>query len=87
MCLCAEAFCSVPRCSSLKRDCDAASGSFFQQSSFATHAICTTNNLIRVPKDLPLEQLAPLGCGVQTGAGAVINSFQARVSYRHCVCL
>jgi aryl-alcohol dehydrogenase len=33
---------------------------------------------VKVAADLPLEWLGPLGCGVQTGAGAVINVFAAR---------
>jgi len=49
-------------------------GHFFGQSSFATHALATKRNLVKVPKDLPLEMLAPLGCGMQTGAGTVMNS-------------
>jgi Zn-dependent alcohol dehydrogenase len=51
---------------------------FFGQSAFATHAIVPQSNLIRIDPDLPLDVLAPLGCGVQTGAGAVLNSLQAR---------
>ncbi|SHM10659.1 NAD(P)-dependent alcohol dehydrogenase [Bradyrhizobium lablabi] len=51
---------------------------FFGQSAFATHAIVPQSSLIRVDPDLPLDVLAPLGCGVQTGAGAVLNSLQAR---------
>ncbi|MBI5570378.1 MAG: NAD(P)-dependent alcohol dehydrogenase [Desulfomonile tiedjei] len=51
-------------------------GHFFGQSSFATHALATKRNLVKVPKDLPLEMLAPLGCGLQTGAGTVMNSLQ-----------
>ena len=47
---------------------------FFGQSSFATHAVCNQRNAIRVRKDVRLESLGPLGCGVQTGAGAVMNS-------------
>ena len=50
---------------------------FFAQSSFATYAISQENNAIRVPKEAPLELLGPLGCGIQTGAGAVINSLKA----------
>ncbi|MFG2767600.1 NAD(P)-dependent alcohol dehydrogenase [Streptomyces rubiginosohelvolus] len=50
-------------------------GHFFGQSSFATHALTTRRNTVKVSKDVPLETLAPLGCGVQTGAGAVLNSF------------
>jgi aryl-alcohol dehydrogenase len=49
-------------------------GSFFQQSSFATYALSHETNTIKVDKDLPLPMLAPLGCGVQTGAGTVFNT-------------
>jgi aryl-alcohol dehydrogenase len=47
---------------------------FFGQSSFADHAITKVRNLVRLPPDVPLPLAAPLGCGVQTGAGAVLNS-------------
>jgi len=53
-------------------------GHFFGQSSFATHALATKQNLVKVTKDLPLELLAPLGCGIQTGAGTVLNSLKVR---------
>lgn len=53
-------------------------GHFFGQSSFATHALTTQRNTVKVTKDAPLELLAPLGCGLQTGAGAVLNSFSVR---------
>ena len=48
-------------------------GSFLGQSSFATHALASARNAVRVPAGLPLEVLAPLGCGVMTGAGAVLS--------------
>ena len=51
-------------------------GHFFGQSSFATHSLATERNLVKVSKDLPLEVLSPLGCGLQTGAGTVINSLK-----------
>jgi len=51
---------------------------FFGQSSFAAHAICSERNVIAVRKDAPLELLGPLGCGFQTGAGAVMNSLKVR---------
>ncbi|NYH26715.1 NAD(P)-dependent alcohol dehydrogenase [Paraburkholderia bryophila] len=51
---------------------------FFAQSSFASFAIARENNAIKVPRDAPLELLGPLGCGIQTGAGAVINSLKVR---------
>lgn len=50
------------------------SGAFFGQSSFATHALANERNAIRVPNELPLELLGPLGCGIQTGAGTVLNA-------------
>jgi aryl-alcohol dehydrogenase len=49
-------------------------GHFFAQSAFATHAIATTRNVVKIAAELPLATLAPLGCGIQTGAGAVLNT-------------
>jgi aryl-alcohol dehydrogenase len=54
-------------------------GSFFQQSSFATHAIVTAQNTVKVSPLHDLSVLAPLGCGIQTGAGAVINSLKVKI--------
>jgi aryl-alcohol dehydrogenase len=51
---------------------------FFGQSSFATHAICHQQNIVKVPKDVDLELLGPLGCGIQTGAGTVLNTFSPK---------
>ncbi|SEE71646.1 aryl-alcohol dehydrogenase [Rhizobiales bacterium GAS188] len=59
--------------SPLSKDNEPIHGNFFGQSSFATHALCHEANVVRVRKDVPLEGLAPLACGVQTGAGAIIN--------------
>jgi aryl-alcohol dehydrogenase len=47
--------------------------SFFGQGAFATHAVVHVNNLIPVPDGVDLALAAPLGCGIQTGAGAVLN--------------
>ena len=44
--------------------------SFFGQSSFASYSLSYERNTVKVPKDVPLELLGPLGCGVQTGAGS-----------------
>jgi aryl-alcohol dehydrogenase len=49
---------------------------FFGQSSFATHAIASELNVVKVDKDVQLELLGPLGCGIQTGAGAVLNAMK-----------
>jgi aryl-alcohol dehydrogenase len=54
---------------------------FFGQSSFATHAIAHQRNVVRVPDSaahIPLSTLAPLGCGLMTGAGAVLRSMKVR---------
>ena len=49
---------------------------FFGQSSFSTFAIANERNVVKVPREAPLELLGPLGCGVQTGAGAVMNALK-----------
>jgi aryl-alcohol dehydrogenase len=51
---------------------------FFWQSSFAHHSLVPERIAVKVPKDLPLEKLAPLGCGIQTGSGAVLNTAGVR---------
>lgn len=49
---------------------------FFGQSSFATHAIVPERTAVKMDKSLPLEKLGPLGCGVVTGAGGVIEALK-----------
>jgi aryl-alcohol dehydrogenase len=49
---------------------------FFGQSSFATHCIVPERTAVKVDKSLPLETLAPLGCGIITGAGGVIEALK-----------
>ena len=53
--------------------------SFFGQSSFATHSVVHQNSIIKVDKDIDLDILGPLGCGIQTGAGAVLNRLKPAV--------
>ncbi|MFF3767337.1 NAD(P)-dependent alcohol dehydrogenase [Streptomyces sp. NPDC001922] len=48
-------------------------GSFFGQSSFASHCIAYESNTVKIPADLPPAVAAPLGCSVQTGVGTVVN--------------
>ncbi len=60
---------------------EAMNANFFGQSSFATQAIAHERNVVKVPasaSDIPLERLAPIGCGLMTGAGAVLNSMKVR---------
>jgi aryl-alcohol dehydrogenase len=47
--------------------------SFFGQGAFATYSIVHVNSLISVPDGVDLAMVGPLGCGIQTGAGAVLN--------------
>lgn len=49
---------------------------FFGQSSFATYAVAHERNIVKVTKDVDLTLLGPLGCGIQTGAGTVLNSLE-----------
>jgi aryl-alcohol dehydrogenase len=57
----------------LQSDRGPVGGNFLGQSSFATHALARERNAVRVRRDAPLELLGPLGCGVQTGVGTVLN--------------
>lgn len=52
----------------------AVSSHFFGQSSFASHANVSARSVVKVDDDAPLELLGPLGCGLMTGAGSIINS-------------
>ncbi|MGQ5702209.1 NAD(P)-dependent alcohol dehydrogenase [Sandaracinobacteroides sp. A072] len=55
------------------------SSHFFGQSSFAALAVTRARNLVKVPEtQLPLELLGPLGCGLMTGAGAVMKSMDCK---------
>jgi len=56
------------------------SSNFFGQSSFAAHAVTYERNVVKVAKHLPIELLGPLGCGIQTGAGAVMRSLNAKAN-------
>jgi aryl-alcohol dehydrogenase len=47
---------------------------FFGQSSFASHTIAAETSCVRVDPTLDLARLGPLGCGIQTGAGAILNT-------------
>lgn len=53
-------------------------GSYFGQSSFARYSVVTERSVVNVQnivKDKKeLQLFAPLGCGIQTGAGTVMNA-------------
>jgi len=62
----------------MKKGREAINGAFFGQSSFASFALANERNTVKVDDDVPIESLGPLGCGVQTGAGAVINALSPK---------
>lgn len=51
---------------------------FFGQSSFAEFSNVVARSAVKVPTDVPLEILGPLGCGIMTGSGAVLNVLQPK---------
>ncbi|HEV7716179.1 MAG TPA: NAD(P)-dependent alcohol dehydrogenase, partial [Steroidobacteraceae bacterium] len=62
--------------SAYSRDGKMIYGHFFGQSSFSQYALASERTAVKVARDVPLEILGPLGCGVITGSGAVINSLE-----------
>lgn len=51
--------------------------SFFAQSSFATYAVVKASSAVKIAEhDIPFEFVAPMGCGIQTGAGTVLEQLQ-----------
>ncbi len=61
----------------LSKDGHPVAGMFFGQSSFGSVALTNERNTVKIDADIPFEMLAPLGCGVQTGVGAVTRSLRA----------
>jgi len=59
--------------SALHIDGQPITGGFFGQSSFATYAITRSRSAVTLPEGIDPALAAPLGCSVQTGAGAVLN--------------
>lgn len=60
----------------LRQRGDPLNGHFFGQSSFMRTAIADERSVVRLDPSTTAEELAilaPLGCGLQTGAGAVLN--------------
>ena len=51
---------------------------FFGQSTFSRIALVSGSSLVRVPDSTPLKLFAPLGCGLQTGAGSIFKSLNVR---------
>ncbi|KIV96811.1 hypothetical protein PV10_00627 [Exophiala mesophila] len=57
----------------MKLDGQNVQGCFFGQSSFSNPAIVQEESCVVINTEMPLDILAPLGCGAQTGAGSIFN--------------
>ena len=62
----------------VSRDGTAIGSNIFGQSAFATHALAHADNVVPINPELPLALLSPLGCGIQTGAGTVMETLRLR---------
>jgi aryl-alcohol dehydrogenase len=60
----------------LSKDGEVISSHFFGQSSFSTYSNVVEESIVKIDADVPLEIVAPLGCGIQTGAGTVLNELK-----------
>jgi Zn-dependent alcohol dehydrogenase len=50
----------------------------YNTSSFAERSVVPAQTAVRVDPDLPLAELALMGCAVMTGVGAVVNTARVR---------
>lgn len=67
---------------SLRRGDEDVHGNWFGQSSWGTHAIAAERNAVRIDPDVPLHLAGPLGCGLLTGAGTVMNVLRPKPGQR-----
>ena len=51
---------------------------FLGVSTFSEYTVILEKALVKVPKDIPLQQAALLGCAVITGIGAVMNAARVK---------
>jgi S-(hydroxymethyl)glutathione dehydrogenase/alcohol dehydrogenase len=54
-------------------------------SSFAEYSVIPEKGVLAIPKDIPLERAALLGCAVITGFGAVVHAAKVRTGSRVAV--
>lgn len=53
--------------------------------TFAEEAVMSQHSVVKVETDIPLDQLALIGCGVTTGVGAVLNTAGVKPGDTVCV--
>jgi S-(hydroxymethyl)glutathione dehydrogenase/alcohol dehydrogenase len=79
MCLRPEATLRNPQGAPRLRNSTGALAQVFGVAAFAELALVHENQLAPIPADVPFAPASLLGCGVVTGAGAVINTAGVRV--------
>lgn len=47
-------------------------------SAFADHCVVSRRSLVKIDRDIPLDQAALFGCAVLTGVGAVVNTAEVK---------
>jgi len=62
----------------ISRDGTRIGSKIFGQSAFAAYALAHADNVVPIDPALPLDLLAPLGCGIQTGAGTVMETLKVQ---------
>jgi aryl-alcohol dehydrogenase len=65
-----------PRCTAPLANGGHSVPKYFGQSSFAHFALAGERNTVKVWNDVLLKILGLLGCGIQTGAGTVMNGLK-----------
>ncbi|GAB2462422.1 MAG: Zn-dependent alcohol dehydrogenase [Comamonas sp.] len=60
------------------RAADAPVSQVYNLSGFAEQMLVHRSTLVRIPKEMPLDRAALLGCALTTGAGAVFRTAQVR---------
>ena len=65
--------------SPISRNGETINGVFMGQSSFASRAIADERTVVKITADVDFPTLAPLGCSVLTGVGAVVNTLRPQV--------
>jgi len=55
-------------------DGEAVGSHYFGQSSFASLTVAAGDSVVKIDPSYDLRKMGPLGCGVQTGVGAIFNT-------------
>lgn len=64
--------------SPISQDGSPVTGHFFAQSTMASHAVVSCQNVVKLESTFPAHIAAPMACGVQTGVGSVMLAMAAK---------